>query len=215
MGRAEVKEYLPDSIVITLMDDVRCTARNRPSGTRPGERCGQPSMRGQQICRIHGGKTPRHQAAAARRLTVAEHERELDVLERPTHPLADPVAELGKAAALTVWMRDKAYAMWEGLEKETEKNGSGVTVVHEVIKLAERATERTNKVLVEMVKLNLEARRAELEAQQMASLVSALDAALDAVGLKGEDRRKAVKVISDQLAVEAEANTNGNSGAEK
>jgi hypothetical protein len=49
---------------------VRCHANRRD-----GDECGNPPMRGQAVCRMHGGASPQARRAAARRMVAARQRR--------------------------------------------------------------------------------------------------------------------------------------------
>jgi hypothetical protein len=90
-----------DETGIERRDPRKCTAHNRA-----GSPCGKFSMRGQNVCRAHGGGSPQAKAKAAAMVELAELKlrnlapRAVDVLKRLLTAESEAVA-LGAARDLT------------------------------------------------------------------------------------------------------------------
>jgi hypothetical protein len=80
----------------------RCTAKSKQSG----ERCKRAAIPGGKVCSIHGGKIPRVQAAAQRRLDLAKAETAVKVYGIPVE--VDPhealLQELHRTAGHVSWL---------------------------------------------------------------------------------------------------------------
>lgn len=88
-----------------------CHATNRR-----GEPCGNPAMRGQKVCRIHGGKQPAAMAKAAQRVAEAEAVRQAELavtrfgLKRDVSPSQALLDELQYTAGNVEYFRSKVQA---------------------------------------------------------------------------------------------------------
>lgn len=196
MGRPELKTYEPDEHESPWSDEQRCTAR-----ARSGRRCGQPHIRGHWVCRKHGGSVPAVRKAAQRGIKREAMLGEL-VMQMDPRPVESPSRDLRTTAAHALALRDAAAVLVAGLPSVMAEGPAGAPVIHDAVKLYERALDRSTKVLVEMVRLDLEAKGVALEASQQGILLAALDAAFAAVGVTGEQKIQAYRVISEQLTSE-------------
>lgn len=104
-------------------------AKRRTAGRKPGKRgchaltrkglpCGQPAMRGQKVCKMHGGMAPQNRAAAAERL---ERERQAERATRAArrllggellvNPLEALLGQVREAAANVEALRELAASL--------------------------------------------------------------------------------------------------------
>jgi len=80
------------------------------AAVRSGDRCGQPALVGQNICRLHGGKTPKNLATAERRLLDQAARRMLAKWDPDPTPVDDPIASLKRVIGQAEALKDRAYA---------------------------------------------------------------------------------------------------------
>ncbi|MCI3277645.1 hypothetical protein [Streptomyces cylindrosporus] len=90
-------------------DERRCTAHKKGPNGEKGERCQAWALKGQTVCRVHGGKAPQNLAAARRRQT---EERALELVEtygRPvdTTPSDALLDEVKWTAGHVAWLRQR------------------------------------------------------------------------------------------------------------
>jgi len=187
----------------------RCQSHSRVYG--PGKapdrpvigwrQCRLGVVDGLEVCRKHGGETPRAKAKAA--AVVAQREaarRVADLLGSPV-PVTDPQGELEALAGRVLAWEQATDTLKAELEAAvtfalgTGEDGvgdpfGGVVVpagqgldVHPLVKLNERAQERSRTVLAEMVKLGFMERRTQLEEGQAALMAQVLVAALNKAGV--------------------------------
>lgn len=176
--------------------------------------CKEKAVDGLDVCRKHGGSAPRAQAKAE--VVVAEREaarRVADLLGSPV-PVTDPQGELERLAGrMLAWEQatDTLKAELEAAVTFTLGTGEdgigdpygGVVVpagqgldVHPLVKLNERAQERSRTVLAEMVKLGFMGRRADIEESQAALLQQVLVAALTKAGV---DLNTVMPIVAAEL----------------
>lgn len=91
-----------------MHDPARCKAHSRS-----GNQCRNPPMDGQQVCRMHGGSSPRALAAAERR--IAQHAAEEAVatygLPRTIDPHTALLEELHRTAGHVAWLNLRIQAL--------------------------------------------------------------------------------------------------------
>lgn len=102
----------------------RCQARRSN-----GEPCHGWAMRGQNVCRNHGGAAPQARAAAGRRLAATEWARSFGTPADGADPTETVLDEIRWAAGHVGWLRERVQetepeALVWGVESEVEK-GSG------------------------------------------------------------------------------------------
>lgn len=163
----------------------RCGARTRAEDRHP---CKLSPINGTGRCRFHGGKSP----GATARVERERVERELAGLaaKLDAPPVDNPLEALRSLAGEVSGWKD---FLAERLRQLTTLRYSGehAEQIRGEVVLYERALDRTVSVLTAIARLNVDERLAAIGERQAAILESALDAALDAVGLGLEDKRKA------------------------
>lgn len=135
---------------------------------------------------------------------MAEHGERL--LDPPA--IGNPLAELlDLAAEIAAWkniMRDITIYLVQRGTARTFNGKVGEQMRAEVL-LFERAQERFAKILIDITKLGIEARLAQIETQQVDTVDRALTAALAASGLGLVEQDKARQVLRRELVKAAKA----------
>ena len=162
----------PDPMALTAdarpHGDRRCTATAKSTGSR----CGQPAIPGATVCRFHGGRAPQVAAAAARRVQMAGAERALAALvPADAPPVADVVAELARLAGQVVAARDAAASMVAEVERLADPVSGAL--VPEVVLWAS-LLDKSSRLLSDMARLGLDARRETLDAAALAMMSSTI-----------------------------------------
>ena len=168
----------------------KCGAHTRTGGT-----CQNPPIHGGTRCRMHGGASPRAQAAAERRLAEAAATRELTrlgVTRRDIHP-AEALIELVQftAGEVDFWRtrvseldedaftwgvtREKSGGDDHGTTKEAKPNIAYV--------MLERASDRLASYAAAALKAGVEERRVRLAESQGALVAQAVRQILDQLHL--------------------------------
>jgi hypothetical protein len=151
----------------------QCKATSKQSG----ERCKRRVSPGATVCAIHGGKAPQVIAKAQERLVEAESRVLLERLGAPDS-LGNPVDELlAIGAEARSWLTVLRERVSE-LNSLTSTDKLAVERERAVVTLYERALDRTGRLLAELVKLNLDARRVAIDEMQTEMIFRALTAAL-------------------------------------
>lgn len=149
-------------------------------------------MRGQSVCRKHGGAAPQSKAAAVRRQVEVEARQVLAELGVPA--VEDPLAQLLRLAGeVLAWQRATA-ALVNGLEDGIRYRGAnGAEQLRAEIALYERSMDRAIQVLAAIARLNIDERLVRVTERQADALVGAVNAALEAAGIHGGEQAEAAR----------------------
>lgn len=171
----------------------RCTARRTD-----GNPCGNRPLKGQAVCKFHGGNTRQAKAAAVRRQVEVEARQVLAELGVPA--VEDPLAQLLKLAGeVLAWQRATA-ALVNGLEDGIRYRGAnGAEQLRAEIALYERAMDRAVNVLSAIARLGIDERLVQVTEKQADAVVGALNAALAAAGVGGEQAELARRAAARHL----------------
>lgn len=155
-------------------------------------------MRGQQVCRKHGGAAPQSKAAAARRQLEVEARQvlaELDVVA-----VGDPLEALLKLAGQVLAWQQATAALVNGLEDGIRYRGAnGAEQLRAEVALYERAMDRAVNVLSAIARLNIDERLVAVTERQADALVGAINAAMEAAGIHGEQAEQARRAAARHL----------------
>lgn len=149
-------------------------------------------------CRLHGGNFANVAKAAERKRAEAEMRQVLAGLGE-SRPVANPLLALRQLAGEVLLLKDMLRGMVERLGSLRYDGLAGEQVRGEV-QLYERALDRAAKVLVDIGRLNIDARLVAITQQQADVVVAALRAGLDAAGISGREQRdRANEAVAAEL----------------
>ncbi|HEX3840808.1 MAG TPA: hypothetical protein VHU85_08455 [Acidimicrobiales bacterium] len=137
--------------------ELRCTA----TAKQTGKRCKNHPAVGALVCRFHGGAAPQVKAKAVERLVEAEARSMLERLGEPDQ-LGHPVDELLAVAAECRGWLAVLREMMADLGDLTRTDRNSVEREAAIVALYERALDRTGRLLVDMNRLDLEARQIQI-----------------------------------------------------
>lgn len=151
-----------------------------------GQPCQKYPIKGARVCGTHGGMASQVRARAAERVLQAEVQnylRDMDIV-----PVTDPLRRLselmGEADAFYRFVAQKVASLdvetWESFD---DKSGVQLTAYVSVL---ERAMERVQKFLADMVRLGIEDRLARVDEKLAGKVIEALDAGMKDAGLSAE-----------------------------
>lgn len=172
-----------------LLDRPRCTAKSK----RSGERCKKPPMHGQTTCAAHGGRAPAARAAARRRLALQAAEADAGRLlaSSASVGLEDPFDALATVAAEAVALKDALAARVNALrEVRYQASGAGTEQLRAELAMYERSLDRVARIADNMIRLDFEGRKVELEQSRASVVIAAVRGALEVVELSAEDRQR-------------------------
>lgn len=167
---------------------VRCTAH-----TKAGNPCGQPPMKGQTVCRKHGGKAKQNLAAAERRQAEAQAARDVELFaaRRDIHP-AEALLELVQwtAGEVDYWRArvseiEEADLTWGVTKVKDGGDDRGTTEEakpHIAYVMLVDASNRLERYSSAALKANIDERRvrlAESEGRVLAGVIQRILAALE------------------------------------
>lgn len=179
--------------------DDASTGRRRCSARRTdGEPCGNRPLKGQSVCKFHGGGAPQAKAAAVRRQVEVEARQVL--AELGVSPVADPLEALLKLAGQVLAWQEATAALVNGLEDGIRYRGAnGAEQLRAEISLYERAMDRAVAVLSAIARLNIDERLVAVTERQADAVIGAINAALAAAGVDGEQAEQARRAAARHL----------------
>lgn len=150
--------------------------------------CGGSPMRGQDVCRMHGGSSPQAKAAAARRLARQEAVATLAQVE--VVPVGDPLDALAQVASEAVALKDHFANLVAELGKTMAfTDRLGEQKLDARVALYERALDRAHRFLADWVRLGFEDRKVQLDEIRTARVVAFVRGVLADHGIAIEDDR--------------------------
>lgn len=167
-------------------------------------------------CKLHGGSTPSHKAAARRvqaevavatfglPIAVGPHEALLEELHRTAGAVAwlgAVVGELDRGAVVWGRTRVKRGGDDHGVTREAKPNAW--------VELWHRERRHLVDVAKACVTAGIEERRVELEQARVRLQAEAVQAGLDAAGLSDDQRATVIRVMLDRLRVAAQVEAGG------
>jgi hypothetical protein len=157
------------------------------------------------VCSMHGAAASQVAAAARTRVVEAEAARQLRV-EGYESTTINPVEELLKLGAEVVAFKDLLRARLAELSDPEWVTRSKLAVedVAPLVRAYERAQDRCERTLTNMLRLDLEARQVRIAEREAAVIVSVIEAALVELGIGPGDARVR-SVVGEQLRRAAEA----------
>lgn len=199
------------------------------SATKAGKRCGQPAMRGQIVCKMHGGKTPKALAAASNRLHRAAIRGQIGDMLAQYEELVpdgmDPLTGLLEVVTRT-WLMARVYGdlvaelashTTATVERVPQEKGAPYTDVrvteaavvdpdhlgdlrtHPLVDDYRRWLSEHARACKLALDAGVEERQIQLAERQARNIVSAVQAALDALELTAEQAAKAPQVVANLL----------------
>lgn len=183
--------------------DTTCN-KNHCHGKRrqaPGEVCHRPAGWGTDhpgigACKLHGGSTKNHQAAAKTEMT----RRAAAQWVRDAAPITNPAEALLNVAREINGFKDYLADRVSEIRAESWRySGAQAEQLRAEISLYERALDRTARVLIDVNRLGLEAQRDAFNRQQGVVLAGAVQRILDALDLNAEQRALVPQVVPQVL----------------
>lgn len=183
-------------------DGPRCGAKKRQSDGH----CTQPAgwgtdHLGDGPCKLHGGATRNHRAAAAVRQVETEARRALADLG-VSEPVANPLLELQRLAGEITAFKNALRSMVEQISSVRYDGPIGEQIRGEVI-VYERALDRCSRVLRDIAALRIDERLTEIQARvserQGAAVAAVIRAILDDLALTPEQKARIGEVVPRRL----------------
>lgn len=187
----------------------KCTGRRTN-----GQRCTKWPMKGQLVCRNHGGASPQAKAAAERRVEIAKAATAVATfgLPREIDPRDALLEEVYRSAGAVDWLRQQVQALeadaviW-GKAEEVEKQAGefpGVDTTHKAaVHVWVELYARERKHLVDVAKVaiaaGIEERKVRLAEQQGALLAGVIKNILGDLDLTIEQQARVGEVVPRHL----------------
>lgn len=168
----------------------RCAGHSK----RSGGPCGMWPLRGQRVCKIHGGGSPQALAAAETRMAEAAAqavvEKQLWSGVDKAVAVSDPVQALSLLAGALLDMVNSDSDLTRRInELKTLEAGDSLSQVRGVLLLWDKVVGHSRGLLTDLARLGLAERGVRLEEGRAGLVVSAVQVGLDAVELSPDQRR--------------------------
>lgn len=150
-------------------------------------------------CKLHGGSNPI--AARAGELALAEKQaRELFGKVVPNPPTVEnPLAAFAEVAGRVLAWMELMDSLLDDLRRATREDFFGGEQVQPIVELYERSMDRAANVLAMYARLRIDERLAEITEKQKLTVVRAIEAALDEIGVTDDAREDARRRVARQL----------------
>ncbi|MCX5285682.1 hypothetical protein [Streptomyces sp. NBC_00198] len=179
----------------------RCTAHKKGDAGEKGPRCKAWALKGQTVCRVHGGSAPQNRAAGERRVTEARLEEEtrraLAILDVP--PVDNPLTALSELAGQVIAWKNRLAERVNQLENIRYTDDKRSEQLRSEVALYERAMDRCVNVLGTIGRLRIDERLAAISEQQATTVIGAIEAALTHAGVTGAEATAAKAVAARHL----------------
>ncbi|MEU6340296.1 hypothetical protein ABZ883_05005 [Streptomyces sp. NPDC046977] len=195
----------------------RCTAKRKGSG---GEQCRAWALKGQTVCRVHGGKAPQNMAAGERRQAEDRARVLVEMYGRRVETTASEalLAEVQWTAGHVAWLRDRVQDIEaQGVDTEGDERHPlvwGVTrrkiggedrgITEEAapniwLKLYQQERTHLVKVCAEAIKAGIEERKVRMAEQHGALVAQVIRAILVDLQLSEEQQARVPDVVPRHL----------------
>lgn len=161
--------------------------------------CRSDPMRGQAVCRYHGGGSRKARVKGMERQEVARAESMLAALGNPEpieHPVYELVKILSEMKAAVAYFRERMSE----LDELYTTDDFGAERERVLVLLYERAVERFSKTMVDFAKLDLQTRALALQRDAAAEMMGAIVTAMGRIGLMertGDLRGELARVLRE------------------
>ena len=194
-------QYIDD---LSVSHHCRANTFNPDTQHYDGRRCRTYVRPGELVCKRHGGSVPSVKTKA--QVRAAEIQARSQMMKRARRngitSIEDVYAELEENAAEAKAFREVCYARLEAITGGDDdwryKSTAGEQLRAEVA-LYERAMDRANKFLIDMVRLGIADRRVKVDEVRAAMLVTVIQNILDRLDLSRDQRRVANIVAKEEL----------------
>lgn len=160
---------------------------------RTGLQCEKDPYLAQNVCRMHGGPAPSAKMKAQERIAQFRAQSFLSTLSY--EPLEDPYAELLRVASEAVAAKDYFKTQIDSLRY---KSNTGEQLRAEVA-LWERAMDRCDKVLGNIVRLGIADRLTRVKEEQAVQVIALIQRVIDQLDLSPAQKVVAGQVIPREL----------------
>ncbi|MGW1525445.1 hypothetical protein [Streptomyces sp. NPDC002159] len=182
-------------------DKRRCTAHKKAKKGQKGERCKAWALKGQTVCRVHGGAAPQNLAAGERRIAEGRLEEEtrraLAILN--VQPVENPLTALSELAGQVIAWKNALADRVNELHRIRYTDDKNAEQLRSEVALYERAMDRCLNVLGTIGRLRIDERLAAISEQQATTVIGAIEAALAHAGVTGPAASAAKAVAARHL----------------
>jgi hypothetical protein len=176
----------------------QCTARTRKDPETGEQRqCMNMAIRGSNVCRMHGGATSQVKAKAAQRVEAFKAEAEIArfLEQHKPEPVENPLEALrelaGEVLAIKDWIRGKVTK----LEYESSIQGEQIAAV---MQLYSAWTDKAERILVNIGKLNIDERLMNIQTAQAQVLMRVMSEVIMKM-LDDPAKRDQARVLTGEL----------------
>ncbi|MCP3426013.1 Mcm10/DnaG-type zinc finger protein [Rothia sp. AR01] len=180
---------------------LKCAGTNK----KTGKPCGNWALRGQTVCKYHGGNAKQNRAAGERRWQ--EHRVRTALTNSRTEPaitaqstIEDPLTEFKRLLIEVLSWKDELAAHVNDLKGELSSTDfKGAEQAHAIVEIYERSLDRAGKMLDMALKHKLWDRLAEIQEHEAEIMAGAVIRVFLALGLTGTRLDEAKAILHTEL----------------
>lgn len=187
----QTSQYPPPS------SEQQCKASARTTG----KRCGNYTLPGMEVCRMHGGSAPQARAAADLRLRTREIEASASrvLAHEGITAIEDPLDELGKLAAGAKALMEALGARVNNLDDLEHFDAKNSPAIKAEVQMYERAMDRTHRLLDSLVKHGYAERQVAIQEQEAMLVAGVIRRVLAGLGLSSDQQKQAQVLLAAEF----------------
>lgn len=176
---------------------MQCKAKARTTG----KQCGNYSLPGQDICRMHGGSAPQNLAAAEVKIRTQKIQAaaEATLAHEGIEGISDPLEELSKLASSSKALMDALGARVNSLDELEHFDVKNSPAIKAEVQMYERAMDRTHRLLDSLVRHGFTERQIKIEESEAMLVAGVLRRVLAALSLTSDQQKQAQLLLAEEF----------------
>lgn len=175
----------------------QCKAKARTTG----KQCGNYSLPGQDICRMHGGSAPQNLEAAAIRIRTREIQESAErvLAHEGIEGIDDPLQELSRLASSSKALTEALGARVNALQELEHFDAKNSPAIKAEVQMYERAMDRTHRLLDSLVKHGYTERQVQIQESEAMLVAGVIKRVIAGLGLSMEQQKQAQVLLAAEF----------------
>ena len=175
----------------------QCHAKSKTTG----KQCGNYSLPGQKVCRMHGGKASQNLAAAEVRIRTQKIEAQANasLAHIGLEPVEDPLGELSKLAGASQALMEALGARVNSLTELEHFDAKNSPAIKAEVQMYERAMDRTHRLLDSLVKHGYAERQIQIQESEAMVEAGDLRRVIPTLGLEPAQQKQAQVLLAAEF----------------